>query len=101
MRRRHGGSVMGGMRRWAAGIAVAAIASAGLAGCAVGTGGADDADADYDSGADLTGSMSVMGFSGVDEIATSRMDLAEQDLGKVDVSPIGRATGGGRVGQYV
>src|SRR3546814_5899495 len=29
---------------------------------------------------------SVMGFSGVDEIATSRMDLAEQELGEVDVS---------------
>src|SRR3546814_3035046 len=31
---------------------------------------------------------SVMGFSGVDEIATSRMDLAEEELGEVDVSLI-------------
>src|SRR3546814_11498789 len=29
---------------------------------------------------------SVMGVSGVDGIATSRMDLAEQELGEVDVS---------------
>lgn len=79
---------MPGVRRWAAAIAVTAIAGVGLAGCAVGTGGADDADAEYDSSADLTGSLSVMGFSGVDEIATSRTDLAEQELGDVEVSLI-------------
>ncbi|MDQ1205999.1 ABC transporter substrate-binding protein [Microbacterium sp. SORGH_AS_0862] len=60
-----------------------------LAACAVGTGGTDDGDADYDPEAVLSGPLSVMGFSGVDEVATSRMDLAEAELGEgVDVSLI-------------
>lgn len=63
--------------------ALAAIAAVGfLGGCAVGTGGAGgDDDAQYDAGATLEGELSVMGFSGVDEVATSRMDLAERELG--------------------
>ncbi|QBR75045.1 ABC transporter substrate-binding protein [Microbacterium sediminis] len=66
------------------GRVLATIAGIGLltTGCAVGTGGsADDADATYDADASLEGELSVMGFSGVDEVATSRMDLAEQELG--------------------
>ncbi|GMM95644.1 ABC transporter substrate-binding protein [Microbacterium luteum] len=65
-------------------VAGAALLSA----CAVGTGGADDADADYDAAAELTGTLTVMGFGGVDEVATSRMELTEQELGDVDVSLI-------------
>ncbi|WP_261167005.1 ABC transporter substrate-binding protein [Microbacterium sp. Marseille-Q6965] len=64
--------------------AFAAMGTIGLlaSGCAVGTGGSGgDDDAQYDSGATLEGELSVMGFSGVDEVATSRMDLAEQELG--------------------
>lgn len=57
----------------------------GTAGCAVGTGGADDGGAEYDSGAELTGTLSVMGFSGVDEVATSRLDYAKEQLGDVEV----------------
>jgi len=63
---------------------VAAIAATGLlaSGCAVGTGGSGgDDDAEYDAEAQLDGELTVMGFSGVDEVATSRMDLAEQELG--------------------
>lgn len=54
--------------------------------CAVGTGGADDSGAEYDSEAALTGELSVMGFGGVDEVATTRMDLAKEALGEVEVS---------------
>jgi multiple sugar transport system substrate-binding protein len=79
---------MRGTRRWAAAIAAVGIASVALAGCAVGTGGGDDADAEYDADAELSGSLSVMGFSGVDEVATARMDLAEQELGEVEVNLI-------------
>ncbi len=67
------------------------LAAAGLmlTGCAVGTGGqADDTDAEYDPGAELSGSLTVMGFSGVDEVATSRMDFAEAELGDVEVELI-------------
>lgn len=66
------------------GRVLATIVGIGLltTGCAVGTGGsADHADANYDADASLEGELSVMGFSGVDEVATSRMDLAEQELG--------------------
>ena len=68
---------------------IAAIATALLlGGCAVGTGGAADDDADYDADAELSGGLSVMGFSGVDEVATSRVDLAEAALGDVEVKLI-------------
>ncbi|MDF2992449.1 MAG: transporter substrate-binding protein [Microbacterium sp.] len=57
-----------------------------LTGCAVGTGGGSgDADAEYDSGADLDGTIEVMGFSAVDEVAQARIDLAETELGEVEV----------------
>lgn len=60
-----------------------------LVGCAVGTGGRGDGDAEYGADAELSGDLQVMGFGGVDEVATSRMELAEQSLGPdVDVSLI-------------
>ncbi|MFF2369126.1 extracellular solute-binding protein [Agromyces sp. NPDC058110] len=60
-----------------------------LGGCAVGTGGsAGEDDADYNADAELGGALSVMGFSGVDEVATSRVELAEAELGDVDVKLI-------------
>jgi multiple sugar transport system substrate-binding protein len=59
-----------------------------ITGCAVGTGGAGDEDAEYDAGAKLSGTLSVMGFSGVDEVATSRTALAEEALGDVEVKLI-------------
>jgi multiple sugar transport system substrate-binding protein len=74
--------------RWGAAFAGAAIVALALGGCAVGTGGASDDDADYDAEADLSGELSVMGFSGVDEVATSRMDYAEAELGDVEVELI-------------
>ncbi|WP_460723519.1 extracellular solute-binding protein [Microbacterium aureliae] len=59
-----------------------------ITGCAVGTGGADDSGAEYSPDAEVTGDVSVMGFSGVDEVATSRLDLAEHELGDAKVSLI-------------
>jgi multiple sugar transport system substrate-binding protein len=69
-------------------LTAAASISLVLTGCAVGTGGGDDSDVAYDSGAELTGSVEVMGFSGVDEVATTRMDAAEEALGEVEVNLI-------------
>ncbi|GAA1821934.1 ABC transporter substrate-binding protein [Agromyces salentinus] len=71
---------------WTAGVAIAVVA---MGGCAVGTGGGAQEDtAEYDSGATLDGELSVMGFSGVDEVATSRVDFAEAELGDVEVELI-------------
>jgi multiple sugar transport system substrate-binding protein len=75
-------------RRTAATLLTSAACAALLAGCAVGTGGADDSDAEYDTGAELSGTLSVMGFSGVDEVATSRTELAQEALGDVEVKLI-------------
>ena len=77
-----------GMRRTAVGgVALATVLLTATA-CAQGTGGANDSGAQYDTGSKLSGSLSVMGFSGVDEVATSRMDLAKKELGDVDVKLI-------------
>lgn len=68
-------------------VAIAALTTVGiLPSCAVGTGGATSTDATYDSEATVSGSLSVMGFSGVDEVATTRMDLAKKALGGVTVT---------------
>ena len=75
-------------RRMLATLFTGAACAALVTGCAVGTGGADDADAEYDPDAELSGTLSVMGFSGVDEVATSRVDLAEEALGDVEVKLI-------------
>lgn len=75
-----------GARAAAAGAAAIALM---LTGCAVGTGGGGGGDdADYDSDAELSGELSVMGFSGVDEVATSRVEYAESELGDVEVELI-------------
>src|SRR5215207_974548 len=68
--------------------AVVGCAALMLSGCAVGTGGQAETDAEYDSGAELSGELSVMGFSGVDEVATTRMEMAEAELGDVQVELI-------------
>jgi len=73
-------------RRAARSIAVLTVATAALSGCAVGTGGGQaKADADYSPGAKLSGTLSVMGFSGVDEVATTRADMAKKALAGVTV----------------
>ena len=74
-----------------ASAATAALAAAGLllSGCAVGTGGqAGDTDAEYDPGAELSGQMTIMGFGGEDEVGTARMEMAEAELGDVEVELI-------------
>jgi multiple sugar transport system substrate-binding protein len=78
--------------RFGHGVAAAALTATAalvLSGCAVGTGGqSDETDAEYDTGAELSGDLSVMGFSGVDEVATARMEMAEAELGDVEVELI-------------
>jgi len=56
-----------------------------LTSCATGTGGQNDDDVDYDPDADLSGTINVLGFGAGDEIATTRIDVAEEALGD-DVS---------------
>lgn len=83
-----GTRIMNRSPRRAIAVATALVCTAALASCAVGTGSGDDSDATYDPDQELSGSLSVMGFSGVDEVATSRVDLAEDTLGDVKVNLI-------------
>src|SRR4029453_5411971 len=76
------------MRRTRNPLTAAVATALVLAGCAVGTGGAADDDAEYDAETVLSGDLSVMGFSGVDEVATSRVEVAEAELGDVEVELI-------------
>lgn len=72
-------------RRLAAAAAALTLLG-GLAGCAQGTGGTDGGDdTEFSADAELSGPLSIMGFSGVDEVATSRLDLAKEAVGDVDV----------------
>ena len=59
-----------------------------LAGCAQGSGGGESQDANYDSEAELSGQLTVMGFGAGDEIATVRMEEAEAAMGDVEVELI-------------
>lgn len=57
-----------------------------LAACAQGTGDSDEtSDASFDSGAELSGTVQVMGFGAGDEIATVRLDRAKEELGEAQV----------------
>ena len=65
------------------GVAVAACL---VTGCAQGTADSEDtSDASFDSGASLSGEVEVMGFGAGDEIATVRLDRAEDALGDATV----------------
>lgn len=65
------------------------IAALAVAGCAVGTGNKDpDREFDFTPDAELTGTLTVMGFSGVDEVATTRADMAKEALGETQVKLI-------------
>jgi multiple sugar transport system substrate-binding protein len=59
-----------------------------LAACAQGSGGGETAAANYDSEAELSGQLTVMGFGAGDEIATVRMDEAKAAMGDVEVELI-------------
>ncbi|MCD4533241.1 extracellular solute-binding protein [Nocardioides sp. cx-169] len=57
-----------------------------LAACATGSSDDESDDATYDREAELSGALTVMGFGAVDEIASTRLDRAEEALGgDVDV----------------
>jgi multiple sugar transport system substrate-binding protein len=59
-----------------------------LSGCAQGTGD-DSTPASFDSEAQLSGQLTVMGFAEVDEIASTRLDRAKEAMGSdVDVKLI-------------
>lgn len=72
-------------RRGILSAAALALTALVVTGCAVGTGAGAKTDAHYDSGAKLTGTLSMMGFSEGDEVATARADLAKKALGDVTV----------------
>jgi len=60
-----------------------------LAACAQGTGDSEEtSDASFDSDADLSGTVQVMGFGAGDEIATVRLDRAKEELGEAEVKLI-------------
>ena len=60
-----------------------------LAACAQGTGDSEEtSDASFDSEADLSGTVQVMGFGAGDEIATVRLDRAKEELGEAEVKLI-------------
>ena len=75
-------------RRMAAAALAGAACLALVTGCAVGTGESDDSDVEYDADAELSGTMTVTGFGTPDELGTTRMDLAEEALGDVDVKMV-------------
>jgi multiple sugar transport system substrate-binding protein len=58
-----------------------------LAGCAQGTGGGTggDADATYDAGQNLSGQLSIMGFSVSDDVAESRLAVAKDAIAPAKV----------------
>jgi multiple sugar transport system substrate-binding protein len=75
-------------RRVFATVLTGAACAALVTGCAVGTGGADDTEAEYDSDAELSGTLTVTGFGTPDELGTTRMELAEEALGDVEVNMV-------------
>jgi multiple sugar transport system substrate-binding protein len=73
------------MRRLGAVTSVLTVACL-TAGCAQGTSDSDEtSDASFDSGAQLSGEVEVMGFGAGDEIATVRLDRAKEELGDATV----------------
>ena len=77
------------LRRTAQVLVVATAAGILLTSCATGTGNKVNSGVDYDSDAQLSGTLSVMGFGTGDEIAKTRFDLAKKALGsKVTVKLI-------------
>lgn len=72
------------MRKRILGIAAMAAASAiVLAGC--GGGGGEDPAADVDFGSEPTGTLKAWGFENADDVGTSRMDHAAEQLSDVEV----------------
>ena len=65
----------------AAALLSVTLLSTTLAACAQGTDDSGGEDATFDSGASLSGELSIMGFGGEDEIGTTRLARAEEALG--------------------
>lgn len=60
---------------------VAVAAALLFTACATGTGSKTDSGVQYDPAANLSGTLSTMGFGAGDEIATARLDKAKEALG--------------------
>jgi multiple sugar transport system substrate-binding protein len=72
--------------RWSVVTVAAGLA---LAGCAQGTTGPEGGeDTEFDSGADVSGPLSIMGFGAGDEIGEVRLDTAKEAMPEVDVQLI-------------
>ena len=73
--------------RWAALTVATGLA---LAGCATGTNTDPESapDAEFDSEAELSGTLSVMGFGAGDEVATARLDRVAEEMPDVEVELI-------------
>lgn len=67
--------------RWSV---LAVVAGLTLSACAQGAGNNDDGTT-FDKDAKLEGTMSIMGFSGTDEIGQTRYDLAEEAISPVTI----------------
>ncbi|WEG09510.1 extracellular solute-binding protein [Microbacterium horticulturae] len=76
------------MPRTACALALMAALVAGTAGCAVGTGDKAKPQSSFSKNDKVSGKLTVMGFSGGDEVATARMDLAEKNMSGVTLKLI-------------
>jgi multiple sugar transport system substrate-binding protein len=77
------------MRSRLALVSAASVTLLALSGCAQGSDDDNKTDASsFDPKADYSGSITAMGFGGDDEIATTRLDLAEESLGGAKVKLI-------------
>jgi multiple sugar transport system substrate-binding protein len=72
------------MRRVVSGVGLV-VAAGLLTACAQGTGDDTSTDASYDSDAELSGTLEVMGFGTEDDVAQNRLAEAEKILGDVEL----------------
>jgi multiple sugar transport system substrate-binding protein len=76
-------------RRTTALLGLSVVAALTLGACAKGTSDQGSGDTSFDPNAKLSGTLSIMGFGGEDEIGTTRLALAKKALGpKVDVKQV-------------
>ena len=72
--------------RW---TALSVAAGLALAGCATGTSDREGGGGtEFEGGADVSGTLSVMGFGAGDEVATSRLDRVAEEMPEVEVELI-------------
>lgn len=73
-------------RRVLTGMVAVGVAALTLASCATGRGNTEQTQTEvFTPQSEVNGELTVMGFSGVDEIATTRMDIAQKAIGETSV----------------